>query len=110
MACVLARLEFHEVVHSAGRRTAIWARGCDAFEQHVLTFDTASAVRMNAGDDEVLYVLSGAGCSIAGEATAFEVGDHGMRPSRHPLENRARDKLEILSVLIRNVPPDRRPR
>ena len=82
------------------------ARGCDAFEQHVLTFDTASAVRMNAGDDEVLYVLSGAGeVSIAGEATAFEVGTAACVPRGTPWKIVRADKLEILSVLIRNVPP-----
>src|SRR5947208_2336619 len=45
-------------------------RGCAAFEQRLLRFDGPSASRSEPDDDEVIYVLRGAGrASIAGRPT-----------------------------------------
>ena len=50
-------------------------RGCAEFEQRLLHFSEASGERVNADDDEVLYVLSGSGtATVDGEQAELAPG------------------------------------
>src|SRR5947207_575938 len=78
-------------------------RGCAEFEQRLLRFAGPSAERVNAADDEVLYVLAGTGRATVGD------DDAALRPGTAAFVARGTswrvdeaDGLEILSVLVRD--------
>src|SRR5579884_2244573 len=85
------------------------ARGCDEFEQEVLRFDGPSEARASEDDDEVLYVLGGAGVAkIGGERAELEAGTAAYVRRGTPWQVTEADALEILSVLVRDpLPGDR---
>jgi mannose-6-phosphate isomerase-like protein (cupin superfamily) len=79
---------------------------CDEFGQRVLRFDAASAERLAPDDDEVLYVLAGAGRATIGDATAtLEPGTAAFVPHGTPWRVEEASGLEILSVLVRDPVP-----
>jgi mannose-6-phosphate isomerase-like protein (cupin superfamily) len=82
-------------------------RGCEKFAQRVLSFASGrSSTRVETADDEVLYVLAGRGTGTVGEAlVSLEPGlgvfvRHGTEWSVE-----AEERLEILSVLVRDPDP-----
>jgi mannose-6-phosphate isomerase-like protein (cupin superfamily) len=81
-------------------------RGCAEFEQRVLRFSEASEERVNADDDEVLYVLSGSGTATLGEArTELAPGTAAFVARGTPWRVDGGDGLEVLSVLVRKPLP-----
>jgi mannose-6-phosphate isomerase-like protein (cupin superfamily) len=87
-------------------------RGCDAFEQRLLTFnggEEASESRTNEAKDEVLYVLCGSGEISIGEARArVEAGTAAYISRGTPWEVAHARALEVLSVLVRDPKPGAR--
>jgi mannose-6-phosphate isomerase-like protein (cupin superfamily) len=81
-------------------------RGCDEFEQRVLRFSEAGEPQVNAADDELLYVLAGAGAATVGETlTELAPGTAAFVPRGTPWRVEGGDGLEILSVLVRRPLP-----
>jgi mannose-6-phosphate isomerase-like protein (cupin superfamily) len=79
------------------------ARGCDEFEQEILRFSGPSEARASADDDEVLYVLGGAGLAeIGGEHAQLAAGTAAYVRRGTPWQILEADGLEILSVLVRD--------
>ena len=81
-------------------------RGCAEFEQRLLRFAGPSAEHVNAGDDEVFYVLAGTGRATFGD------DDAALRPGTAAYVARGTswrvdeaDGLQILSVLVRDPLP-----
>ena len=82
------------------------ARGCAQFEQRVLRFDGPGAGETPATDDEVLYVLRGAGAAtIAGEPARLAPGTAVYVAAGSSWRVDEADELELLSVLVRNPLP-----
>jgi mannose-6-phosphate isomerase-like protein (cupin superfamily) len=83
------------------------ARGCEKFAQRVLTFAAGrSSGRVEETDDEVLYVLAGAGTATVGEAEVLlrpGVGLFARCGTQWSVD--ADVGLEILSVLVRDPEP-----
>src|SRR4051794_29531922 len=87
------------------RRLFDGARGCDTFDQRILSFHDRSQERLDTEADEVLYVLAG-----EGEAT-IEGFEHRLAPGTAAFVARgtpwsvddvgADDPLTVLSVLVR---------
>jgi mannose-6-phosphate isomerase-like protein (cupin superfamily) len=83
-------------------------RGCAEFEQRLLRFSESSEGRVNDADDEVLYVLSGSAtatvgadrCGLAPGSAVFVAQGTTWRVDEV-------DRLEVLSVLIREPLPAR---
>ena len=81
-------------------------RGCDEFEQRILRFDGASNEQSNEGDDELLYVLGGAGRgTFGGEAADLSPGTAAFVARGSSWRIDAADALEVLSVLVRDPTP-----
>jgi mannose-6-phosphate isomerase-like protein (cupin superfamily) len=81
-------------------------RGCDEFEQRILRFDGASNEQSNEGDDELLYVLGGAGRgTFGGEAADLSPGTAAFVARGSSWRIDAADALEVLSVLVRHPAP-----
>lgn len=82
------------------------ARGCAEFEQRLLHFSEASGERVNADDDEVLYVLSGNGtATVDGEQAELAPGTAVFVARGIPWRVDGADGLAILSVLVREPLP-----
>jgi quercetin dioxygenase-like cupin family protein len=82
------------------------ARGCEAFEQDVLRFDGPSEARASEADDELLYVLGGAGVAeIGGERVELVPGTAAHVGRGTPWQVAEADGLEILSVVVRDPAP-----
>ncbi len=83
-------------------------RGCAEFEQRLLHFDSPTAARTNAAEDEVLYVLRGSGTARVGdERTELGPGTAVYVAAGTPWAIEAADELEVLSVLVHDpLPPD----
>jgi mannose-6-phosphate isomerase-like protein (cupin superfamily) len=78
-------------------------RGCEEFEQRVLRFDAASDAFANEADDEVLYVLGGAGeIAVGGDAVDVSEGAAVWVARGTSWSVRRAQGLEILSVLVRD--------
>lgn len=81
-------------------------RGCEEFEQRVLTFDDADQTPRSGVEDEVLYVLSGHGAvTISGERVELTAGTAVYRAAQTEWQVAEADGLRILSVLVRNPLP-----
>jgi mannose-6-phosphate isomerase-like protein (cupin superfamily) len=82
-------------------------RGCEEFEQRVLRLDGADeAPRRSDGDDEVLYVLDGAGAAtIGGERVELQPGTAVFCAAGTEWHVDEADALQILSVSVRNPLP-----
>jgi mannose-6-phosphate isomerase-like protein (cupin superfamily) len=81
-------------------------RGCDEFEQRILQFSEAGEPQVNADDDELLYVLAGAGAATVGDtSTERAPGTAAFVPRGTPWRVEGGDGLEILSVLVRRPLP-----
>ena len=81
-------------------------RGCAEFEQRLLRFSETSDERMNADDDEVLYVLSGSGAAtVGGEQAVLAPGTAAFVARETPWRVDAADGLVVLSVLVRDPLP-----
>jgi len=77
-------------------------RGCAEFEQEILRFSAPSESRSNDGDDEVLYVLAGAGVAeVGGERAELGPGTAAYVRRGTTWRITEADGLEILSVLVR---------
>src|SRR5579859_5140032 len=78
-------------------------RGCAEFEQRLLQFGGAETP---AADDDVLYVLQGAGtATIAGEQARLAAGTAVYVAAGSSWRVEEADGLELLSVLVRNPLP-----
>jgi mannose-6-phosphate isomerase-like protein (cupin superfamily) len=78
-------------------------RGCDEFEQEILRFSEPSDPRVNAGEDEVLYVLEGSGTAeVGGEPAQLTPGTAAYVRRGTAWRIVEADGLEILSVLVRD--------
>jgi mannose-6-phosphate isomerase-like protein (cupin superfamily) len=81
-------------------------RGCDEFEQRILSFDGASDEQSNEGDDELLYVLAGAGRgTFGGEAAELSPGTAAFVAHGSSWRIDVAEGLEVLSVLVRDPTP-----
>jgi len=81
-------------------------RGCAEFEQRLLRFSEASGERLNAADDEVLYVLSGSGtATVGGEQADLAPGTAAFVARGAPWRVDGADELAILSVLVHEPLP-----
>ena len=81
-------------------------RGCNEFEQRILQFSEGGEPRVNADDDELLYVLSGGGAATLGDArTELAPGTAAFVSRGTPWRVEGGDGLEILSVLVRRPLP-----
>jgi mannose-6-phosphate isomerase-like protein (cupin superfamily) len=81
-------------------------RGCEEFEQRVLTFDDADQTPRGGAEDEVLYVLSGSGAvSVGDERVELTAGTALYRAAGTDWQVDEADGLRILSVLVRNPLP-----
>ena len=81
-------------------------RGCAEFEQRLLHFSEASGERVNADDDEVLYVLSGSGtATVDGEQAELAPGTAVFVARGTPWRVDGADGLAVLSVLVREPLP-----
>jgi mannose-6-phosphate isomerase-like protein (cupin superfamily) len=77
-------------------------RGCDEFEQRLLSFDGTSEERSSEADDEVLYVLAGSGrATVCGEEADLAPGTAAFVAKGSSWRIDAADGLEVLSVLVR---------
>ena len=82
-------------------------RGCAEFEQSVLRLDGPSEARASEADDEVLYVLAGAGVAdVGGERAELAPGTAAYVRRGTPWQVTEGNGLEILSVLVRDPDPD----
>jgi mannose-6-phosphate isomerase-like protein (cupin superfamily) len=78
-------------------------RGCAEFEQEVLRFDGPGEARAHDGDDELLYVLRGAGVAeIGGERVELRPDTAAYVRRGTPWQVTGADDLEVLSVLVRD--------
>jgi len=78
-------------------------RGCDEFEQRLLRFDGPGAAERHEADDEVLYVLQGAGrATVGGERVELEAGTAVYAARGTTWQVDEADRLELLSVLVRD--------
>jgi mannose-6-phosphate isomerase-like protein (cupin superfamily) len=78
-------------------------RGCAHFEQRVLHFDEPGVERVNADDDEVLYVLDGSGSATVGGARctlAPGTAVYAARGTSWRIDDAT--ELSILSVIVRD--------
>jgi mannose-6-phosphate isomerase-like protein (cupin superfamily) len=81
-------------------------RGCAEFSQEVLRFDGPSEARASEADDEVLYVLAGAGVAeVGGERAELAAGTAVYVRHGTPWQVLEADGLEILSVLVHDPLP-----
>ena len=81
-------------------------RGCDEFEQEILSVAGPGDVRRSDEDDEVLYVLRGSGTAeIGGERTELAPGTAAYVRRGTPWQVVETDGVEILSVLVRDPLP-----
>jgi mannose-6-phosphate isomerase-like protein (cupin superfamily) len=81
-------------------------RGCEEFEQRILRFDGASEEQSNEVDDEVLYVLAGAGrATIGGEPVDLSPGTAAFVAQGSSWRIDEATGLEVLSVLVRDPLP-----
>jgi mannose-6-phosphate isomerase-like protein (cupin superfamily) len=81
-------------------------RGCEEFEQRVLSFDSPLRMGSNEVDDEVLYVLQGSGTAvIGGDRADLSPGTAAFVARGTPWHIEACEGLEVLSVLIRDPLP-----
>jgi mannose-6-phosphate isomerase-like protein (cupin superfamily) len=81
-------------------------RGCAEFEQRVLRFSEGSEERVNADDDEVLYVLSGSATATLGaERRELAPGTAAFVAQGTTWRVDDVDRLEVLSVLVREPLP-----
>jgi len=78
------------------------ARGCEKFAQRLLVFDPGdSRERLQAADDEVLYVLAGAGAlTLAGERVEVSPGTGVFVAAGTAWSAACAGPLELLSVLV----------
>jgi mannose-6-phosphate isomerase-like protein (cupin superfamily) len=83
------------------------ARGCEKFAQRVLAFRPGgSRERLQARDDEVLYVLAGAGTLAAGAAPVeLAPGTGVFVAAGTPWSVTCSKPLELLSVLVHDPEP-----
>jgi quercetin dioxygenase-like cupin family protein len=79
------------------------ARGCEKFAQRVLVFAPGdSRERRQAGADEVLYVLAGAGfLAVGGERLDLSAGTGVFVAAGTSWSAACAERLELLSVLVR---------
>lgn len=81
-------------------------RGCTLFEQRLLRFEGDSDDRCNTDDDEVLFVLAGAGTlAIDGTPAALAPEAAAYVARGTPWRVQGADGLQLLSVLIRDPTP-----
>jgi len=81
-------------------------RGCDEFEQRVLSFDAADQTPRRSTEDDVLYVLAGRGAAtIGGERVELAHGTAVYCAAGTEWQVDEADGLRILSVLVRNPLP-----
>jgi quercetin dioxygenase-like cupin family protein len=81
-------------------------RGCAEFEQRLLSFGEPSGERSNREQDEVLYVLAGAGrATVGGEPTTLREGSAAFVARGTAWRVDEADGLEILSVLVNDPLP-----
>jgi mannose-6-phosphate isomerase-like protein (cupin superfamily) len=81
-------------------------RGCAEFEQRLLQFDGPGGADTPAADDDVLYVLRGAGtATVAGEQAQLAAGTAVYVAAGSSWRVDEADGLELLSVLVRNPLP-----
>jgi mannose-6-phosphate isomerase-like protein (cupin superfamily) len=81
-------------------------RGCEEFEQRILSFDGPSDAQVNEADDEVLYVLAGTGTAdIGGEHAGLSPGTAAFAARGTAWRIDAAEDLEVLSVLVRDPLP-----
>lgn len=79
---------------------------CAEFDQRLLRFDGPSAERLNADEDELLYVLRGSGAATIGdEAVRLEPGTAAYVARGTPWRVDDAGDLELLSVLVRDPLP-----
>jgi len=83
------------------------ARGCEKFVQRVLLFGPgASRERLQATDDEVLYVLAGSGALTVGEELLpLSAGTGVFLAAGTPWSLACPKRLELLSVLVHEPDP-----
>ena len=76
-------------------------QGCAEFEQRVLRFDGGSPERTSPGEDEVLYVLAGAGTAVLdGERTELSAGTAAYLARGRTWQVEEAQELTVLSVLV----------
>jgi mannose-6-phosphate isomerase-like protein (cupin superfamily) len=81
-------------------------RGCAEFEQRLLRFDASGGGDEPAGDDEVLYVLSGAGAATIGDEPArLAAGTAVYVAAGSSWRVDEAEELELLSVLVHDPLP-----
>lgn len=81
-------------------------RGCAEFEQRVLRFDGSGGGETPATDDEVLYVIRGAGtATVGGEPARLATGMAVYVAAGSTWRVDEADGLELLSVLVHNPLP-----
>lgn len=81
-------------------------RGCAEFEQRVLRFDAPSDEHVNGAEDEVLYVLAGAGAAtIGGDRARLAQGTAAYVARGTAWRVDEADGLELLSVLVNDPLP-----
>jgi len=82
------------------------ARGCDVFEQRLLSFAGASGERRDDGRDEVLYVLAGSGvAAVGGDLHELHEGAAVFVARGTPWRVEEADGLRALSVLVNEPLP-----
>jgi mannose-6-phosphate isomerase-like protein (cupin superfamily) len=81
-------------------------RGCEEFEQRVLSFDAADQTPQRSDDDDVLYVLDGRGAAtVAGEHVELQPGTAVYCAAGTEWQIDDADRLRILAVAVRNPLP-----
>ena len=81
-------------------------RGCEEFEQRLLSFDAADETPRSGSDDEVLYVLDGTGAAtVGGERVELAPGTAVYCAAQTTWQVEEGQGLRILSVLVRNPLP-----
>src|SRR3954470_17005406 len=81
-------------------------RGCEEFEQEVLRFGGPSEARASETDDEVLYVLAGAGVAdVGGERAELAPGTAAYVRHGTPWQVSEAAWLNLLSFVVRDPLP-----